>query len=309
MKILKKILRIAFFVLLFGVIIFLLAFSEKKEDESLCKGVNIKILRDASACAGRSEENFFVEEEDIRQMLVQHIGTIENTSLQNIDVNYLERLLYSNPWVARAEVFLAIDGMLNVEIEQRQPILRVINFKGESFYIDSQGKLMVWSPKFTSRVLVASGNIREYYDGWYKTGMDDIINNDTLKTLTVLDDLYALTKFILADEFWTSQVEQIYVNAKNEIELVPKVGNHKIIFGPTEYGLRIAEGNRREASEIEEKFKKLKIFYTEGLNYTGWNQYDTLNLKFQNQVVCTKLVGKEQKTVNSKHQTNMPYAK
>jgi cell division protein FtsQ len=44
-----------------------------------------------------------------------------------------------------------------------------------------------------------------------------------------------------------------------------------------------------EAKDFEEKFEKLKTFYTEGLNKTdGWNKYSTINIKYKNQVVCTK---------------------
>ena len=59
--------------------------------------------------------------------------------------------------------------------------------------------------------------------------MSELINNDTLKTLTMLDDFYTMARFILADEFWSAHVEQIYLNNYGEIELVPKVGDHKII--------------------------------------------------------------------------------
>ena len=140
--------------------------------------------------------------------------------------------------------------------------------------MDSNGKLMLWNPNFTPRMLVVSGDIKETYEAWHRTSMDELINNDTLKTHTLLDDFYSMARFILADEFWSAHVEQIYVNNHGEMELVPKVGNHKIIFG-TSY-------------QMEEKFWKLKTFYKEGLNFTGWESYDTLNLKFENQVVCTK---------------------
>ncbi|MFI5164728.1 MAG: cell division protein FtsQ, partial [Bacteroidia bacterium] len=155
-----------------------------------------------------------------------------------------------------------------------------------SYYMDLQGKLMRWSPNFTPRMLIASGNIKESYEEWNKANADKTINNDTLKTHTLLDDLYSMSRFILADEFWSAHVEQIYVNKNQEIELVPKVGNHKIIFGNTD--------------EMPEKFWKLKTFYKEGLNYTGWENYDTLNLKFKNQVVCTKTVNSMQSAVNKK---------
>ena len=130
-------------------------------------------------------------------------------------------------------------------------------------------------------MLVVSGNIKETYDAWFRTSMDELINNDTLKTRTMLDDFYAMARFILADEFWSAHVEQIYVNNYGEIELVPKVGDHKIIFGTSD--------------QMEEKFWKLKTFYKEGLNYTGWENYDTLNLKFENQVVCTKNISQKAK--------------
>jgi len=281
MELFKKILRITFWVLFVGGLGTVFAFVQKQENELLCSKININILRDPM------KENFFVDEDDIRKLIAQRFGQVENTPLKNIDVNYLERLIYTNPWVARADVYLTIDGVVDIEIEQRQPLLRIINEKGESYYMDSNGKLMQWSPNFTPRMLIASGNIKESYDTWSRLSMDELINNDTLKTQTLLDDFYSMTRFILADEFWTAQVQQIYVNQNGEIELVPEVGNHKIIFGTSD--------------EMEEKFWKLKTFYKEGLNYTGWENYDTLNLKFNNQVVCTKANFKP--TIQASNQT------
>ena len=60
-----------------------------------------------------------------------------------------------------------------------------------------------------------------------------------------------------------------------DFELVPKVGNHKIVFGGID--------------NLESKFEKLMIFYKKGLSKTGWNEYSEINLKFKNQVVCTKM--------------------
>jgi cell division protein FtsQ len=195
--------------------------------------------------------------------------------------------MYSNPWVSRADVYMSIDGVVDIEVEQRQPILRVINSNGESFYLDNKGKLMPWSADFTPRTIVATGNINDRYDVRNSLSYSETINNDTLKTRTKLYDLYAMASFILADEFWSAHIEQIYLNKNSEIELVPKVGNHKIIFG--------------SADEMKEKFWKLKTFYKEGLNYTGWANYDTLNLKFNNQVVCSKANFKtvEKKKINN----------
>jgi cell division protein FtsQ len=114
--------------------------------------------------------------------------------------------------------------------------------------------------------LIASGNIHINYS--------DTLNVLELKEKTLLNDLYKLSEYIYNDKFLKAQIDQIYVNRHKEFELVPKVGKHLIVFGKVE--------------NIEEKFERLMKFYDEGLNKTGWNKYSIVNLKFDNQVVCTK---------------------
>jgi len=58
------------------------------------------------------------------------------------------------------------------------------------------------------------------------------------------------------------------------MELIPKVGNHLIIFGDT--------------SQMSQKFENLILFYRKGLTKVGWDKYNIINLKFKNQVVCSK---------------------
>jgi cell division protein FtsQ len=80
--------------------------------------------------------------------------------------------------------------------------------------------------------------------------------------------------FLEKDEFWKAQMEQVLVNDKSELILIPKVGDHQIILGTTE--------------GLEEKLNRLMLFYKEALTKTGWNQYGTINLKYKGQIVCTK---------------------
>jgi len=42
------------------------------------------------------------------------------------------------------------------------------------------------------------------------------------------------------------------------------------------------------AENIEVKFNKLKIFYKEGLGHHKWSNYRKINLRYKNQIVCTK---------------------
>lgn len=268
MKHFKKILGIILWILIISGSITIFAFVQNKWNATICKALNIFVKHNPF------RENYFIKEDDIRKLIAERFGQVENIPVKNINVNYLERLMYTNPWVYKADVYLTINGVVHIKIEPREPILRIINQYGESYYMDSDGRLMPWSSDFTPYVPVVTGNISETYTRWHDISMTEIINNDTLKTHTILDDFYLMAKFILPDEFWSSHVEQIYLNHHGEMELIPKAGNHRIILG--------------NADNLEEKFWKLKAFYKHGLKRTGWEYYDTLNLKFENQIVCTK---------------------
>ena len=90
-----------------------------------------------------------------------------------------------------------------------------------------------------------------------------------------LKNIFALAKFISDDKLWNSQIEQVYINRAGEFELVPRVGPHLILLG--------------DIDDYAGKFEKLEIFYKEGLNNVGWNHYSKINLKFKDQIVCTKI--------------------
>ena len=203
---------------------------------------------------------------------------VDTQLISKIDTRKIEQLVYNNPSALKADVYTTVDGKVKIEIKQRKPVLRVFNDSGESFYIDEQGWLMPLSAKFTSRVLVANGFIEVAYSGRYKnTVLDEkkvlIHEKDTGRT-DILSDLFLLTKYINESYFWNAQITQLFVNADKEIELIPRVGNHTILFG--------------DISDMDEKFEKLMIFYKKGLTKVGWNTYSQINLKFKNQVVCRK---------------------
>ena len=174
-----------------------------------------------------------------------------------------------------ADDVLNLNGDMNIDVTQRTPLVRVMNLDGESYYIDDKSKLMPLNDKYTARVIVATGYIMEPYASRYQFSVNSISKNELFSKVSVLDDIYNISAFISKDSVLASLIHQINITTEKEIELYPSIGNHKIIFG--------------EAADFEEKFNKLKLFYTEGLNKTdGWNKYSTINIKYKNQVVCTK---------------------
>lgn len=244
-----------------------LAFVSKKEKTVVADNLTVSILN--------TDENSFIDEEDVKEFFKERKDSIVKAQLGNIQVTDLEKALNSHPAIENAEVAVDINGDVTMNVVQRTPIVRVINTDGESYYIDTKEKLMPLNDTYTARVLIATGAINEPYAKRYEFTMSDIMKNEALNKLSVLDDIYTLSDYITKDSVLTSLIHQINVTNDKEIELYPSIGGHKIIFG--------------EVKDVKEKFEKLKLFYTEGLNKTdGWNKYSTINIKYKNQVVCTK---------------------
>ena len=217
----------------------------------------------------------FVEPEDIRLMVLNKFGELKGQTLSSINIALLEKIIANNAFVADAEVFSSVDGKLNIEVRQRRPVVRVVNFNQESFYIDDKGIFMPLSEKYTARVPLANGYI------FHRASERQVSNNNSTKDNSVVDTIHSTMKnifdvahFVNHDDFWNAQVEQIYVNADGDIELIPRVGRHNIILG--------------NGQDLNDKFDRLFLFYTEGLSKSGWDKYKTINLKFKDQVVCTK---------------------
>jgi cell division protein FtsQ len=264
MKTLKKVLYFSFWLAMLSGTIVLLSFVKNEHNRLVCS--NVEVIID------NVEENEFVTRADIMQMANENRDKLEGQTLQTIDVNKLEKIFNTHPAISNAEVYENIAGDLTIKITQKRPIARIVNAVGESFYMDSQGKLMLWSRNYTARVPVITGEI---YESFAKNNLLDFSAkdiNDSLLKKNKLYGLYSLAKYIDSDEFWKAQIQQI--NVGEDIEMIPTLGKHKIVFGDTQ--------------NIDEKFKKLLIFYTHGFSKVGWNKYSEVNLKFKNNVVCKK---------------------
>jgi len=236
-----------------------------KRHEIMCEGIKVKVLDET--------ESFFIEESDVLKMLKNRQDALVGVNINDIDINEIEEILLLHPSIKIANVYRTLQGEVSVAITQRNPILRIINKRGQSFYIDDEGKIMPMSSKYTAHVLVASGNINLSYSKIKMQQKAKIGDNSVDNSNSLLLDLYELASYIYHDEFWNAQIEQIYVN-KNDIELIPRVGSQVIVLGTIE--------------NYELKFRNLKALYVQGLPRSGWNTYGKINLKYNNQVICTK---------------------
>jgi len=260
----KKVLNISLVVLAVLGLLVSLGFSVRETERIECSGIRVEV--------DHRDGNFFLTDEDVKRMVLDKGDSLIGRKLSTIPIAKYERHLTAHPSVKRAEVFTRLNGTFAVKVYQREPILRVFNVHGESFYLDRDGNLMPTSSNYTARVPVASGFVHDRFDRMQRFNVTEL--NDSIARRTVLDDLFRLADFVRKDDFWRTQIQQVRVEHNGEFTLIPTVGDHHILLG--------------NLDKMEEKLEKLLLFYRKGLNTTGWDQYSHINLKYENQVICTR---------------------
>lgn len=260
----RKLKKIIIAVLLLAYLGVTIGFISERRNRLVCNAVKVSIPD--------SLTHSFVRKKDVLNLVqTQGINWI-GQYVSQINTQEIESMIYKHPAIKEARVYKTIAGSINIEVLQRQPLLRIINRYGDTYYIDEEGKAMPWSNHFTARVLVANGNIGNRFD--FSRYREMNILNDSISSFRALKDLYSLAIYIRENKFWKAYFEQIYVEENGDFELIPRVGGHLIIFGNTE--------------EMDDKFSNLQQLYALGLPNEGWNKYSVINLKFHNQIVCTK---------------------
>ncbi|MFD1258878.1 cell division protein FtsQ/DivIB [Mucilaginibacter terrae] len=246
-------------------LIVLMSFIGVKESGVVCTGVKVYI----------PGNEYFIDQNEVDNILQVSSHTLVGRKMVNINIHELENKLQSNPFIESAKVFADMDGLIRVEVAQRHPILRIMNRFDQDYYVDEHGFKIPLSNNFTAQVLAANGNIDETF----------VNRIDTLHT-RLAKDVFKTADFIRRDTLWNAQIAQIYVNQSHEIELVPRVGNHKILLG--------------NADSLANKFHNLEIFYKQALPQVGWDKYRVINIKYANQVIGIKAEGYQPDSVIAK---------
>lgn len=184
---------------------------------------------------------------------------LSDETLGTINLKALEEVIDDYSWVKTSDVYVDADNNITVNIIQRKPILRCFDERNNAFYVDENGHQMPISAHETARLIVANGYIKN-------PGVDSSYN--------VVDSLCKLALYIQKDTFLMAQFEQIYVERNQDFTLIPKVGDSEVLLG--------------DLSLLEDKFKRLRIFYLEAMPREGWRKYEKINLKYKKQIVGVK---------------------
>jgi cell division protein FtsQ len=193
----------------------------------------------------------YITKDSVNNLLIQSYGAVASIHKVDLDLNSVEKRLNSNAMVEKAEVYTTVDGKLKAIIKQRRPVARI--FEGsQSYYLDSKGQKMPLSDNETARVPLVTGNIEMA---------------DAKKMQQLLDYIYK-------DAFLNKNIIGLSVTPVGNMILKSRGDDYDIVFG--------------KPINIERKFENYKAFLQDAAKDTLIKNYKTVNLKFTQQVVCTK---------------------
>lgn len=240
-KVLTYSLYILAFLLFIGGMTCLLILTRREKEMLDCNAIEISI----------SGDHEFVSEEDVQAVLdrmEEYIGQ----RLYFIDLYRIETALNAQEAIAETQAWVTRDGLLHVDVRQREPVLIVTNGKGEGYYADIDGNV------FTSR-------------SDYKADVPEIecklikgMNQEWLK------DAIALVYRLSNDKVWNERINS-YSIAEND-DLILHSQNEKFIFG--------------DFSEVDRKLRYINEYFARISPLD--EAYKTVNVKYKGHILCRK---------------------
>jgi cell division protein FtsQ len=193
----------------------------------------------------------FVDQQTVNKLLIENKRDAQSIGKDKLDLNKLEKALNAHEMIERSDVFVSIDGVLKAVVKQKTPIARV--FDGDnSFYIDYKGNRMPLSTNFTARVPLVSGEIKEKNR----------------------EDLAELFRIIHDDDFLKKNIIGVQIMPSGSLKMLNRNFDFEINFGGT--------------TRMNSKFNNYKAFFQKAILDSSLYKYNTIDLRFAQQVVCTK---------------------
>lgn len=194
----KKLFQILKWGMLLVLLVVVLAFTNKKQEQQLVQ------LNDINIQASVDE---FVTKDIAMKYIEKHNFDFDSVVLSKFYLNDLETTLLNHPAVKKVEVYSNQEGVLNIKLQQRKAVVR-IKTATTDYYLDEDGFEMSLSTNYTPRVLVVSGDVNPSHHA----------------------NIFRFLTTINKSEFWKSQITQLHFEEGNVL-IIPRVGNQKIHFG------------------------------------------------------------------------------
>jgi cell division protein FtsQ len=228
--------------ILAGYCIFAIIMFGSKDEPTLCKNIVIDI----------DDKYNFIQEEEIIKTLKRNKIYPTNKPISHKDADKIEKVLSKLSLSKEVECYIG-DSTLYIDITQRKPVYRVFTKNNETYYVDSDRKIMPTSKNFTAKVPIALGHIDK---------------------IEATEEVYDIITYLEEDKYWNSLFKQIYVTQDKELIFISKQGVEEILLG--------------DIKNYKEKLEVLKKWYEQYPERNCDTLYSRINLKFENLIYCTR---------------------
>lgn len=172
---------------------------------------------------------------------------------KDFDLYELENRLSASDKIQSANAAIMTDGKVLIEVTPMEPVARVFEYGKPSYYINASGKRI-------------SAEVRYHLDVPVLVGRFDSIN-PAHRLLPLLD-------YIANHAEASALVATVTQESDGNIILIPNIVGHVINFGDT--------------TMVDDKFRRLRTFYRYVSPSKGWLAYDTISVRWRDQVVATR---------------------
>ena len=189
---------------------------------------------------------YFIDEKDVKDLVKSSNPT---KRVGDIDIPLLEKKLNQLPAVDSANVYLNLNGNLNLDIKQRVPAFR-LNKDGKDFYVDEKGNEFPISKNYSFPCMLVTGDVQKSEYQKLAELVDKIDNDEFSK------------KYFIGVS-----------KEKGGYNLITSQGNYKVEIG--------------DLDRIHLKVKGFKTFVEKYLVYQQGEKYSKISVKYDNQIVTT----------------------
>lgn len=238
-----------------------------------------------------SDSCTLITPQDVLVWLEEDSIRLDSMSVALVRTDEIEKSIGARPFVDGVTAFRQLDGLVHIEVGQHVPVVRLITDDGFDAYLSADGSVLpnyagspVYVPVVTGRLILP------FEPGF--SGDPAALSPFTKKYNQNYHYLLKLLKFVRllsSDDFWDMRFVQIHVDGtalapgqEPVMELVPRMGDHRIIFGDLGGDSESVEENAAR------KLNALLLFYEEVLSRTGWDACSVIDLRYRGQIVCRK---------------------
>lgn len=246
----RKILQALLTVVLVAGFVFAVVSADRQQQLRDVESISVKVINDNIG---------FVSANEIKDKLKKKNNIDSVDKLEDINIRKLERMIVGDPWVENAQVYIDNAKQVHVQVKQKVPQVRIFDRDGSSYYLDRNLGTIPLSPKYVHYTTVF-------------TNVPSLYGTDSM-TRSIKGQILYLADYLKKDTFWNAQVSQVIVDDNLEFEIVPVLGEHRILLGDT--------------SDMPQKLTNLLTFYKKVLNEVGWNSYEVLDVRYKGQLVAS----------------------